>query len=87
MRPTREELEARAKQWADEFETYEPMPEDFNAPVPPIMAVRLAAWKRSMAEKELATAVAAARDQRVSWRAVGEAIGTTGEGARQRYNR
>jgi hypothetical protein len=26
-----------------------------------------------------------ARDQRLTWREVGEAIGTTGEAARQRY--
>jgi FAD/FMN-containing dehydrogenase len=50
------------------------------------MAVKLAAWRRDAAERELAEAVQAARDQRLSWRAVGEAIGTSGEAARQRYS-
>ena len=50
------------------------------------MAVKLAAWRRDAAEKELAEAVHAAREQRLSWREVGEAIGTSGEAARQRYS-
>jgi hypothetical protein len=50
------------------------------------MAVKLAAWRRDAAEKELAEAVRAAREQRLSWREVGEAIGTSGEAARQRYS-
>jgi len=49
------------------------------------MAVRLAAWRRDTAERELAEAVRTAREQRLSWREVGEAIGTSGEAARQRY--
>ncbi|MDR0482575.1 MAG: hypothetical protein LBH13_05385 [Cellulomonadaceae bacterium] len=85
MRPTREELEARAEQWAREFENYEPKDEDFASNPPPVMAVRLAAWKRSLAERELSEAVVNARSQSISWRALGEAIGTSGEAARQRY--
>ena len=38
------------------------------------------------AERELADAVRAAREHRLSWREVGEAIGTSGEAARQRYS-
>ncbi len=45
------------------------------------MAVKLAAWRRDVAEKELAEAVHAAREQRLSWREAGEAIGTSGEAA------
>ena len=37
------------------------------------------------AEKELAEAITAARRANLSWRQLGEAIGTTGEAARQRY--
>lgn len=49
------------------------------------MAVKLAAFRRGQAEKELAEAIHAAREAHLSWREVGEAIGTTGEAARQRY--
>ena len=45
----------------------------------------MTARKRALAEKELASAIGAARAQRVSWRALGEAIGTSGEAVRQRY--
>lgn len=47
------------------------------------MAVRLAAWRRDSAERDLAEAVRAAREQRPSWREVGEAIGTSGEAGRR----
>lgn len=84
-RPPLEELIARADELADKFENYEPKPEDFDAPLPPLMAVKLAAFKRARAESELAAAIDAAREADVSWRALGEAIGTSGEAARQRY--
>jgi len=81
------ELAARADELADRFENYDPKPEDFDAPLPPVMAVQLAAWKRDAAERDLAAAVTEAREQETSWRVIGEAIGTTGEAARQRYSR
>lgn len=80
-----DEITARASKFADAFETYDPKPGDQDAPVPPVMAVKLAAWRRDAAEKELADTVRAARSQHLSWREVGEAIGTSGEAARQRY--
>ena len=80
-----EDIEAHADELADAFESYEPEPEDENAALPPLMAVKLAAWRRSTAEKELAQAVRTAREKRISWRELGEAIGTSGEAARQRY--
>jgi hypothetical protein len=80
-----DEITARADELADRFENYEPKPGDKDAPVPPMMAIRLAAWRRDTAERELAEAVRAARERRLTWREVGEAIGTTGEAARQRY--
>ncbi|HMO12120.1 MAG TPA: hypothetical protein PKB06_11600 [Actinotalea sp.] len=49
------------------------------------MAVKLAAFRRAAAEKELAQAIHAARQAKPLWRELGEAIGTTGEAARQRY--
>lgn len=81
-----EDITARADEFADAFESYDPRPGDQDAPLPPAMAVKLAAWRRDTAEKELAEAVRAAREQRLSWREVGEAIGTSGEAARQRYS-
>lgn len=72
------DLTARADEFADAFERFDPEPGDKDAPLPPVLAVKLAAWRRDVAESELADAVHAAREQRVSWRAVGEAIGTSG---------
>ena len=76
---------ARADEFAVVFENYEPKPEHEDAPLPPVMAVKLAAWRRDAAERELADAVRNARQQQLSWRELGEAIGTSGEAARQRY--
>lgn len=81
-----EDIKARAEEFADAFENYEPKPGEKDAALPPVIAVKLAAWRRDAAERELADAVRAAREQRLSWREVGEAIGTSGEAARQRYS-
>ena len=81
----REELEARGPAWAAQFESYEPKPEDFDAELPPLMAVKLAAWRVAQAEAELAQAVRTAHAKRVSWRTLGEAVGVSGEVVRQRY--
>lgn len=85
MRRSLTDLIANADRLADAFENHEPAPEDVNAPLPPLMAVKLAAFRRSQAEKELAHAVHNAREAHMSWRQLGEAIGTSGEAARQRY--
>lgn len=80
------DITARAHEFADAFENYEPQPGDHDAPLPPVMAVKLAAWRRDAAERELADSVRAAREQRLSWREIGEATGTSGEATRQRYS-
>jgi hypothetical protein len=85
MRPSLTDLIAHADQLADAFENHDPAPGDFDAPLPPLMAVKLAAFRRAAAEKELAQAIQAARQAHLSWRELGQAIGTTGEAARQRY--
>jgi hypothetical protein len=85
MRRSLTDLIAHADQLANAFEAYDPSPEDFDAPLPPLMAVKLAAFRRARAEKELADAIHRAREAHVSWRELGEAIGTSGEAARQRY--
>ncbi len=79
------DLIARADELADAFENHDPTDADFDAPLPPLMAVKLAAFRRAAAEKELAEAVRAAREAHLSWRELGQAIGTSGEAARQRY--
>jgi hypothetical protein len=48
-------------------------------------AVRGAALRRALAESELGDAVAAARKAGVPWDRIGEAVGTSGEAARQKY--
>jgi hypothetical protein len=48
-------------------------------------AVRAAALRRALAESELGDAVAAARKAGVPWDRIGEAVGTSGEAARQKY--
>ena len=79
------DLITHADELADKFEAFDPVDADADAPLPPLMAVKLAAFRRAAAEKELAEAITAARQAHLSWRQLGEAIGTTGEAARQRY--
>ena len=86
-RRTLDELKARADELANVFESFDPKPGDRDAPLPPLMAVKLAAWRRDAAERDLAEAVQRARSAEVPWRSLGEAIGTSGEAARQRYSR
>mgnify|MGYP000232064221 FL=1 len=61
-----EDIEAHADELADAFESYEREPEDENVALPPLMAVRLAAWRRSTAEEELGRTVRTARPSSVT---------------------
>lgn len=85
MRRSLSDLINDADKLADTFENHDPTPGDLDAPLPPLMAVKLAAFRRAQAEKELAEAIGRAREAHLSWRELGEAIGTSGEAARQRY--
>lgn len=58
-----EEIKARADEFADAFESYDPKPGDQDAPIPPTMAVRLAVWRRDAAGNELPEAASASREQ------------------------
>lgn len=80
------ELLAQADELAAWFESYEPAAGDRHT-VDPVTALHLAALRRAVAERELAEAVERAREQDVPWRVIGEAVGTSGESARQRYGR
>lgn len=44
--------DADADDLADRLESYEPKPEDFDAPLPPLIAVKLAAFRRDAAEQD-----------------------------------
>lgn len=81
-----DEILAQADELADRFEAYDPRPED-RATVEPTTLVRLAAFKRAQAERDLADAVALARDAHTPWRVIGDLTGTSGEAARQRYGK
>ncbi|MBO0920928.1 hypothetical protein J1G42_08825 [Cellulomonas sp. zg-ZUI222] len=81
-----EEILAQADDLADTFEAYEPRPEDRDT-VSPVTQMRLAALKRAAAEREIAEAVAAARESHTPWKVIGAAVGTSGEAARPRYGR
>lgn len=64
-----------------EHDTTEP------AIAPEESALRGAVLRRSIAEGEVGQAVVAARAAGMSWAAVGLAVGTSGEAARQRYGK
>jgi hypothetical protein len=75
-----------SEQLADMFEQWEPGSED-DADKSPTVALFLAAMDRVEAEKALVAAIATARQAGVTWATIGKATGTTGEAARQRYDR
>jgi hypothetical protein len=79
-----DQMLTQAEELADRFEAYEPQPGDRET-VGPVTRVRLAALRRAQAERDLADAVAEAREARASWKTIGELVGTSGEAARQRY--
>lgn len=80
-----EEILQQADQLADRFEDHEPASAGL-ADAAALRALREAFLKRASAERELASAVADAREAGHSWSAVGAMIGTSGEAARQRYS-
>lgn len=79
-----DEIIEHADRLAATFEAYEPEARD-EGKASPQVALRLAAIRRSQAELELRDAVRTAHASGMSWRAIGETVGTTGEAARLRY--
>ena len=75
---------AHADDIADEFESYEPRDAD-RRPAEPLLAARLAVAQRAQAERDLITAIKAMRAAGYSWAAIGAAVGTSWQAARQRY--
>ncbi len=78
-----DDLVAQADELADEFENYEPNDADRGEPA--LMALRRAAYRRAVIERELVDMVRDARRARASWAKIGKELGTSGEAARQRY--
>lgn len=78
-----EDLLAQADVLADTFEGYEPTDEDRGEPE--AIALRRAAYRRALAERDLVQAVTSARSAGLTWASIGEQLGTSGEAARQRY--
>lgn len=75
-----EEIVNQAEELSRVFET------DFQPAISREEAtVRAAALRRALAESELGEAVTAAREAGVPWDRIGEAVGTSGEAARQKY--
>ena len=86
MPRTVQEILDHADELAARFEAYEPASGDERDPAA-YVALRDAVVSRSDAERDVVTAVGAARSQGFSWAAIGSLLGTTGEAARQRYGR
>lgn len=74
------ELIARADEYADRF-AFDPTDAVVQVPATD-MAPERAAYRRGLAERQLAEEVAAARSAGMSWREIGEHVGTSGEAAR-----
>ncbi|MCZ2839916.1 hypothetical protein [Modestobacter sp. VKM Ac-2985] len=71
---------------ADELSAY--MENDFTGvETPEEAALKAAAFRRAQADAEVLRAVKAAAEAGRPWRVIGEALGTTGEAARQRYSK
>lgn len=74
----------QADELARRFESFQPSKTDEkNADA--LAAVHRAAVARIEAERELARTVFAARQAGTSWSALGRALGTSGQAARDRY--
>lgn len=81
-----EEILAQADELAKRFEDYTPEPGDRDK-VNTETRLRLAALKRAEVEREVAEAVANARAEALSWAKIGDALGTSGSSANERYGK
>ena len=79
-----QEILAQADDLADAFEAYEPADSD-EGKASSLVELRLAVSRRAQADRAIVEAVADAREHNVTWAAIGEQLGTSGEAARQRY--
>jgi hypothetical protein len=79
-----QEILDNADQLARRFEQFEPEADQVRDAAP-LRRIHVAVAARSDAERELASAVAEARESGLSWAVIGAYLGTSGEAARQRY--
>lgn len=79
-----EEILAQADELARRFEDYEPGPGD-GRDASALRDIAAAFARLAGSERDLASAVNAARAEGHSWAAIGAMLGTSGEAARQRY--
>ncbi len=80
-----EDILQHADELAERFENYEPNPAD-ELDAGAVALLRAAVQERSQAERHLIDAIRAARESGMSWAAIGNFVGTSGEAARQRYS-
>lgn len=73
-----------ADEFADRFEGHDPDPAAIKGAAA-LRAVRRAAHAHADAERRLADEVSVARAEGHSWTAIGAMLGTSGEGAPERY--
>jgi len=78
-----QEILDQADELAKRFEDYEPGEGD-QVPVEEYLLQR-AALARARSEREVVDAVSAARISGISWNKIGEILGTSAQGAQQRY--
>ncbi len=78
-----QEILDHADELAQRFEDYEPAPGD-ERPVEEYLLER-AALARARGERQIVDAVIAARAKGISWKRIGELLGTSPQAAQQRY--
>jgi len=78
-----QEILDHADELARHLESYDPSPDD-EVDVAEYL-LRRAALSRARSERQVVDAVAAARGAGLSWKRIGAQIGTSAQGAQQRY--
>jgi hypothetical protein len=78
-----QEILDHANELAQRLEDYEPDPAD-ERPVEEYLIER-AVLARARGERQIVEAVTAARAKGISWQRIGELLGTSAQGAQQRY--
>ena len=84
MPRTVDEILAHADELAARFESYEPV-EANEVDVTALTALRDAVAEQAQAERHVLDAIRGARNAGMSWAAIGNMVGISGEAARQRY--
>lgn len=84
MPRTIDQIITQAEELASQFEEHEPTLEAIRE-AKALRRVRNAFLARAEAEQRLREAVEMARAEGHSWASIGAMVGTSGEGARQRY--